>query len=169
MKEGVLDKLIGIKFFNIFGANEYHKGEYALGSGQGLRSNPKDGKIPALQVVSAGLQGWRAGAGFPLCKGRRGRRLRIYAGQRLRRVVQFGRCQARTWNELAKAVFCRAGDPAEIEYIEMPETLREKYQYHTQADMSWTKKKRSSPSSGHSKTASGTTCRTILSKDDPYL
>jgi ADP-L-glycero-D-manno-heptose 6-epimerase len=42
---------------------------------------------------------------------------------------------ARTWKDLANAVFAAMKLPPQIEFIEMPETLRDKYQYFTQADM----------------------------------
>ena len=43
--------------------------------------------------------------------------------------------RARSWNDLAKAVFAALGLAPNIQYIEMPETLRGKYQYFTQAEM----------------------------------
>ena len=46
-----------------------------------------------------------------------------------------GTGQARSWNDLAKAVFSAMGLEPRIEYIEMPVTLRNKYQYFTQAEM----------------------------------
>ena len=41
----------------------------------------------------------------------------------------------RTWNELARAIFAALDTPENIEYIEMPAHLRDRYQYHTQADL----------------------------------
>jgi ADP-L-glycero-D-manno-heptose 6-epimerase len=46
-----------------------------------------------------------------------------------------GTGQARSWNDLAKAVFAAMGREPQIEYIDMPETLRDKYQYFTEAQM----------------------------------
>ncbi len=46
-----------------------------------------------------------------------------------------GTGQARSWNDLAAAVFAAMGLPPQIEYIDMPEPLRDKYQYFTQADV----------------------------------
>jgi len=47
-----------------------------------------------------------------------------------------GSGQARTWLDLARAVFSAMKIEPQIEFIDMPETLRAKYQYHTQADLS---------------------------------
>ena len=51
-------------------------------------------------------------------------------------IFNVGTGKARSWNDLAKAMFSAAGKAPQIEYIEMPETLRDKYQYFTQADIS---------------------------------
>ena len=48
-------------------------------------------------------------------------------------VVGIGTGQARSWNDLANAVFAAMGQEPRIEYIEMPERLQGNYQYHTQA------------------------------------
>jgi ADP-L-glycero-D-manno-heptose 6-epimerase len=42
---------------------------------------------------------------------------------------------SRTWNDLAAAVFAALGRPLDVEYIDMPENLKGKYQYHTRAEM----------------------------------
>jgi len=43
---------------------------------------------------------------------------------------------AHTWNELADAIFNALEMPKNVEFIDMPENLRDRYQYHTQADLS---------------------------------
>ena len=50
-------------------------------------------------------------------------------------IFNVGTGHARTWNDLAGALFAAAGKPVDIEYISMPESLRNKYQYFTEADM----------------------------------
>jgi ADP-L-glycero-D-manno-heptose 6-epimerase len=50
-------------------------------------------------------------------------------------LFNLGSGQARTWTDLANAVFAALERPAHIEFIEMPETIREKYQYYTQASI----------------------------------
>jgi ADP-L-glycero-D-manno-heptose 6-epimerase len=51
-------------------------------------------------------------------------------------IYNLGSGHARTWNDVAAALFSVAGRPRNIEYIPMPEVLRDKYQYFTEADMS---------------------------------
>ena len=50
-------------------------------------------------------------------------------------IYNVGTGQARSWNDLANALFQAVGQTPDIEYIEMPETLRKRYQYFTEADM----------------------------------
>jgi ADP-L-glycero-D-manno-heptose 6-epimerase len=50
-------------------------------------------------------------------------------------IFNIGSGKAHTWNELARAVFAALGREPRIEYIEMPEAIRDKYQYFTQADI----------------------------------
>jgi len=51
-----------------------------------------------------------------------------------------GSGQARTWNDLAAAIFAALGKIPRIDYVDMPESLQLKYQYHTEADMEWRRK-----------------------------
>jgi ADP-L-glycero-D-manno-heptose 6-epimerase len=50
-------------------------------------------------------------------------------------IFNIGSGQARSWNDLARAVFTALGCEPHIEYIDMPEAIRHKYQYFTQADI----------------------------------
>ena len=61
--------------------------------------------------------------------------LSLAANSSARGLFNLGSGQARTWNELASAVFSALKVPPRIEFIEMPETLRGKYQYFTEANI----------------------------------
>ncbi|GAI24037.1 unnamed protein product, partial [marine sediment metagenome] len=50
-------------------------------------------------------------------------------------LFNIGSGKARTWNDLVKAVFAAMGKKPNIEYIEMPESIRDQYQYFTEADI----------------------------------
>jgi ADP-L-glycero-D-manno-heptose 6-epimerase len=51
-------------------------------------------------------------------------------------IYNLGAGTARTWNDLAKAVFAAMGKSPNIEYIDMPASVRNQYQYFTEADIS---------------------------------
>ena len=56
-------------------------------------------------------------------------------------ILNVGAGKARSWNDLAGAIFATLGKEPEIEYVDMPEILRGKYQNFTQADMGWIQRK----------------------------
>jgi ADP-L-glycero-D-manno-heptose 6-epimerase len=135
-RQGLLDKFVGMKYFNVFGPNEYHKGD--------MRS-----------FVLKAYQQINATGGVKLFKSHRddytdGGQLRdfIYVRDAVAMTLFFlerpdtagiynvGTGKARSWNDLAGAVFRAMDKPVNIEYIDMPEILRDKYQYFTQADIS---------------------------------
>jgi ADP-L-glycero-D-manno-heptose 6-epimerase len=55
---------------------------------------------------------------------------------RISGIFNIGSGKARTWNDLVNAVFAAMNKPSNIEYIDMPESIRNQYQYFTQADIS---------------------------------
>ena len=50
-------------------------------------------------------------------------------------MYNIGSGRAETWNALARAAFAALDKPVNIEYIDMPESLRDRYQYYTRAEM----------------------------------
>jgi len=82
-------------------------------------------------------------------------------------LYNVGSGRARSWNDLVGAIFGALGRPAKIEYIAMPEPLRPKYQYFTQADMRWWP----SAAKPFRPLEEGVRdyVQSYLSKDDPYL
>ena len=134
-RQGLLDRFVGIKYFNVYGPNEYHKA--------GMRSFV----IKAFEQINAT-------GGVKLFKSHRpdytdGGQLRdfIYVkdavdmtlffleNQDVSGIFNVGTGNARNWNDLANATFTAMGIEPNIEYIDMPEILRDKYQYFTQATM----------------------------------
>jgi ADP-L-glycero-D-manno-heptose 6-epimerase len=126
---------VGLKFFNVYGPNEYHKGT--------MRS-----------VVAQNFERVRQGEPLRLFRSYRreyadGGQLRdfIYVADCVRVMLwlleQPGVCglfnvgtgQARSWLDLAEALFAASGRPQAVEFIDMPVQLRERYQYLTQARM----------------------------------
>jgi ADP-L-glycero-D-manno-heptose 6-epimerase len=61
--------------------------------------------------------------------------LHLAATKKAAGLYNIGSGEARTWNELANAVFLALKAKPKVEYIEMPEAIREQYQYFTQADI----------------------------------
>ena len=169
LREGVMDKLVGIKFFNIFGPNEYHKGDMRSVVAKAYDQIQKDGKIRLFKSCHPDYKDGEQERDFLYVKDAVAVVYEFMKGKGYGGLYNLGAGKARTWNDLAKAIFAALGRPPRIEYIDMPETLREKYQYHTEADMSWMKKKRKLPKFRSLEESVRDYVQNYLSKEDPYL
>ena len=133
--EGVLDQVVGLKYFNVFGPNEYHKGRMASAIMHILPTAQKEGVIRLFKSSEPDK--------FP--DGDQKRDF-IYVKDVARMttavlendacgIYNIGSGSAGTWNQVAKGVFKALKKPANIQYIEMPADLIGKYQNYTCADM----------------------------------
>ncbi len=134
LKEGVLDQIVGLKYFNVFGPNESHKGRMASMICKMAPLIQKEGVIQLFRSTKQGLKDGDQCRDF------------IYVKDAVEMTYQFlhhrqggifnvGMGRPTTWNELAAAVFKALNKPTRIEYIEMPRTLADQYQNYTCADM----------------------------------
>lgn len=138
--EGVLNQLVGLKYFNVFGPNEAHKGRMASAITRMVPQILKGEKVKLFR--STDLSQFADGEQ---------KRDFIYIKDVVRMTCAFlandvggiyniGSGRASTWNELAGAVYKALDCPVQIEYIEMPPELINKYQNYSRADMSKTAK-----------------------------
>jgi len=163
--QGVLKKLVGIKFFNVFGPNEYHKGDMRSVVCKAFEQIRKDGKIRLFKSYRPDYKDGAQQRDFLYVKDAVSVVWDFMKSGRAGGLFNLGAGRARSWNDLANAIFAALGKPAQIEYIEMPVTLREKYQYHTQADMSWRKGKPFTSLEDSVKDY----VQNYLAKENPYL
>lgn len=141
-RQGWLKRIVGVKYFNVFGPNEDHKGDmrslvnkaFAQISATGQlklfkshRPDFKDGEQQRdfLYVKDAVEMTLHFAEKAPTASG----------------LFNLGSGEANTWLALARAIFAAMGRDPKIEFIDMPAELQGKYQYFTQAD---TKKLRAS-------------------------
>lgn len=126
----------GLKFFNVYGPNEYHKGRMASVIFHAWHQIRQTGK---LKLFKSHRPDYKDGGQL---------RDFIYVRDVIRMVwdissyrpasglYNVGTGQARTFEDLGRATFDAMGIQPDITYIDIPEDLRDKYQYYTQADMS---------------------------------
>lgn len=133
--EGLLNRVVGLKYFNVFGPNEWHKGRMASAITHIYPTAQKDGVVRLFKSSEPDLYS----------DGEQKRDF-IYVKDVARMTCAFlhndasgifniGRGVAGTWNELAKALFKAINKPAHIEYVPMPQDLIGKYQNYSCADM----------------------------------
>jgi ADP-L-glycero-D-manno-heptose 6-epimerase len=134
-REGWLDNIVGLKYFNVFGPNENHKGDMRSVVCKSYAEVLKTGVIRLFKSYRPEYRDGEQRRDFLYVKDAVNMTLHLAANHAANGIFNIGSGKSRTWNELARAVFAALGREPRIEYMDMPETIREKYQYYTQADV----------------------------------
>jgi ADP-L-glycero-D-manno-heptose 6-epimerase len=131
---GWLDKMAGLKYFNVYGPNEDHKGDMRSLVHKAYGQVVETGRIRLFHSHRDEYGHGEQQRDFLYVKDAVDMTLHVAAGGH-NGLYNIGSGRAATWNSLANAVFAALGKDPKIEYFDMPEELREKYQYFTQADI----------------------------------
>lgn len=126
---------VGLKFFNVYGPNEYFKGSMASMVYHGYKQMMDTGRIRLFKSENVCYADGAQERDFVYVKDVCKVVLFFLQHPEISGVYNVGTGRAQTFEELIVSVFNAVGRKPEIEYIDMPENLREKYQYHTQADI----------------------------------
>ena len=129
------DKMAGLKFFNVFGPNEYHKEDMRSVVAKAYDRVVEKGRISLFKSYHPDYRDGEQKRDFIYVKDVVDVVLFFYENAQTNGIFNVGTGAARTWNDLANALFAAVGKQPHIDYIEMPETLRPRYQYFTQAEM----------------------------------
>ncbi len=125
----------GLKFFNVYGPNEYHKGDMkSLVAKNAARV--QDGAT--IQLFKSYKQGYADGQqlrDFVYVKDCVSVMLWLLAHQQVSGLFNLGTGQARSFVDLVNAIGKSLGRSPNIDFVEMPEAIRPNYQYFTQASM----------------------------------
>ncbi len=134
-RRGVLDQIVGLKYFNIFGPNENHKGRMASMVYKMLPLVLEEGTIRLYQSSEPERFGDGEQCRDFLYVKDAARMTCNFLNNREGGIFNIGRGKVTTWNTLGKALFNAVGKPIRIEYIKMPPELVKQYQNYTCADM----------------------------------
>jgi ADP-L-glycero-D-manno-heptose 6-epimerase len=134
-RQGWLDHIVGLKYFNVFGPNENHKGDMRSVVCKSYAEVLKTGVIQLFKSYRPQYRDGEQRRDFLYVKDVVDMTLHLGANPAANGIFNIGSGVARTWNELAHALFAALGREPHIEYIDMPETIRDKYQYFTQAQI----------------------------------
>lgn len=135
LKRGILDRIVGLKYFNVFGPREWHKGDMRSMVLKAYEQIKRDGKVRLFKSYHPDYADGGQLRDFIYVKDAVNMTLFFLEHTDKNGIFNVGTGIPRSWNDLAKAVFSALGLAPNIEYIEMPEILRGKYQYFTKADM----------------------------------
>jgi ADP-L-glycero-D-manno-heptose 6-epimerase len=133
-------KIAGIKFFNVFGPNEYHKADMTSVIFKAFHQIKENGKVRLFKSYLPQYPDGGQLRDFVYVKDCIDVMWWLLQHPDANGIFNLGTGKARTWNDLIRAVFAAIGIKPNIEYIEMPESLRNQYQYFTQAEMTKLKK-----------------------------
>ncbi|MCE5318654.1 MAG: ADP-glyceromanno-heptose 6-epimerase [Parachlamydia sp.] len=134
-REGLLERAVGLKYFNVFGPNEYHKGRMASAITHILPTAKRDGVIRLFKSSEPNQFGdGEQKRDFIYVKDV-ARMTCAFLDNQATGIFNIGSGRASTWNEMASAVFKALGQQTKIDYIDMPVDLIGKYQNYTCADM----------------------------------
>jgi ADP-L-glycero-D-manno-heptose 6-epimerase len=132
-RQGWLGRIVGLKYFNVFGPNEDHKGDMRSLVNKAYRQILDTGRVRLFRSLRPEFK----------------MRDFLYVKDAVEMTIHFaetaraagglynvGSGDANTWLALARAIFAALGRTPEIEFIDLPPNLRDKYQYFTKADIS---------------------------------
>ncbi len=126
----------GLKFFNVYGPNEYHKGRMASVIFHACNQARSAGKVKLFRSHRPDFKDGQQLRDFIYVKDIARVCFWLMSNQVSSGIYNLGTGKARSFEDLAKATFAGLGKEPVIEYIDMPEDIRDKYQYFTEADIS---------------------------------
>jgi len=134
-RAGLLKKIAGLKYFNVFGPNEYHKGDMRSFVVKAFEQVKDTGKVRLFKSYKPDYADGEQLRDFIYIKDAVEMTLFFYDNPQINGLFNIGSGRARNWNDLVKAVFAALDKEPNIEYIEMPDSIRGQYQYFTEADL----------------------------------
>ncbi len=140
LKKNLLDKIVGIKYFNVFGPNEYHKGDMRSVVHKAFEQIRDTGKVKLFKSNRKEYKDGEQKRDFIYVKDAVDMTLFFLEKKDKNGLYNVGSGKARTWNDLVTTLFTALNKKVNIEYINLPSHLAEKYQYFTEADLTKIKK-----------------------------
>jgi ADP-L-glycero-D-manno-heptose 6-epimerase len=132
---GLLKKMAGLKYFNVFGPNEYHKADMRSFVLKGYEQIKQTGKVRLFKSHNPQYANGRQMRDFLYIKDAVDMTLFFLDNKKANGIFNIGSGYGRTWLDLANALFSAMGDEPNIEFFDTPVAIRDKYQYFTQADI----------------------------------
>lgn len=136
LEKGVLDRIAGIKYFNVFGPGEDHKGDMRSVVNKAFRQIAGTGRLQLFKSHRPDYEDGMQERDFVYVADAVAVTLFFMEHPEVSGIFNCGTGTTRTWLDLGRAVFQALGREPAIDFVPMPESMRDKYQYHTLADIS---------------------------------
>ena len=159
----------GLKFFNVYGPNEYHKGSMRSVVHQIWPAASRGGCVTLFKSHRPDYEDGGQLRDFVYVKDAAAVAAWFATADRGAGVYNLGTGRARSFRDLALATFAAAGAEPDIAYVDTPEAIRDRYQYFTQADMSRLRSEGYAAPFQSLEDGVADYCRLHLSQPDPYL
>jgi ADP-L-glycero-D-manno-heptose 6-epimerase len=140
IRNKLMDKIAGIKYFNVYGPNEYHKEDMRSVVNKAYDQIKETGKVKLFKSENPLYKDGEQKRDFIYIKDAVEMTLFFLFNREKNGIYNVGSGKARTWNALVKSIFNALGRPINLDYVELPDHLKTKYQYFTEADISKIKK-----------------------------
>lgn len=134
-RNGYLGTIVGLKFFNVFGPNEDHKGEMRSLVNKAFHDILRSGRVALFRSENPDYADGCQRRDFLYVKDAVGMALHLGFDCNIGGLFNLGSGRAHTWLDLAHALFDACDRPPQIDFIDLPESLRGKYQYYTCANI----------------------------------
>lgn len=135
LKHGLFDRIVGLKYFNVFGPYEDHKGNMLSVPFRSYHQIKQTGEVSLFKSYHAEYADGEQKRDFVYVTDAADVTIHFLQNRQTGGLFNCGSGQARTWKDLALAVFAAMNVKPNIKFIDMPETLKGKYQYFTQAEV----------------------------------
>ncbi|WP_306522486.1 ADP-glyceromanno-heptose 6-epimerase [Gemmatimonas sp.] len=132
---GVLPNVVGLKYFNVYGPNEAHKGEMRSLVHKAYGQIEDTGRVQLFRSHRPDFRDGEQRRDFLYVKDAIAMTLHLAMTPQAGGLYNIGSGAAHTWLELTGALFSALGRAPQVDFIDMPESIRAKYQYHTQAEI----------------------------------
>ena len=136
LENNLLNRIVGLKYFNVYGPNEDHKGPMRSVINKSYSQILETGEIGLFKSYRPEYTDGQQERDFVYVRDAVSVTLFFHDNQNVSGLYNCGTGKARSWVDLAKALFAAMNIEPNIKFVPMPEEIRDKYQYHTEADNS---------------------------------
>lgn len=134
LSTGTMRRIVGLKYFNVYGPGEDHKGAMRSMVNKAREQICREGEMALFASDRPDYRDGEQTRDFLYVGDAVAVTLFFFDHPQIMGLFNCGAGEARTWNDLARALFAAMGIPPRIRYIDLPADLRGRYQYHTQAE-----------------------------------
>lgn len=134
-RNNFFDKVVGLKYFNVYGPNEYHKKDMRSVVHKAFEQIKQTGKVRLFKSYNKQFKDGEQKRDFIYVKDAVDMTLFFLEHRDKNGLFNIGTGKAQTWISLVTALFNAMNKSVNIEFIDMPDDIKEKYQYFTEANM----------------------------------